>query len=227
MRRPSWVAVFILVPLAGCSTGPDAAEPAARPTISATAAQDPVIQVMRADTMHLLDPPHVAGLLPTESTTIRTPIPSDVDELTGGMTYPTWNLPPVDLAQLRTAFHLVVDVQGVVTPYGYSLLGAGEACFWNIAVLVQGRDPLMYDHVTHRCLREGPAVAMGVRVLEFDLPEANLVTLQGEPLAVIVWTSGVYGPGATIDLLSGSVDADSTLTIERLQLPVTTMTLLA
>lgn len=219
-----WVLAAFVVPLAGCSTGPDPAEEPL-PLTPATTSPARALPIPQTDTLHFLDEPHMAASLPRDGAVVRTRIPSDTNLLTGTLDIPTWRLPPLDLSQLRATVRLVVDVQGVVTPYGYSTFGGATACFWNVAVMVEGNDPTMYDHVTHLCLREGPVVPTGVRVLEMALPEAMLMSVQGQPLVIVVWASSIESPDATVDLLSGTADADSTLTIERLQVPLETLTL--
>lgn len=225
MLRPVVCAALLFTALSGCSGGPgDSAEEAPSPLAASSTTAASVRQVVRTDSLHFLDPPHMAGQLPEGGAVIRTPVPSEID-YSNGMALPEWSLPRPELGELVVTVRLTVDVQGVVTnPYSYTIPG-GRNCFWR--VILHFAD-VQADHVqgsiADSCVPDTPVVATGTRTLEVPLRVADFSALDGDQLSVSVMTTGAYAPSSTVHVLSGTPEADSTLAIERLQLPLDTRT---
>ena len=217
------VGAVCLTLLAGCSASPPQ-EPASTPTPSSATMGPPPAPIARTDTLHLLDAPHMAGALPQGGATVRTPVPSDVNNAQGApIPAPAWTLPRPGLAELKVDLHLVVDVEGVVTN---PPRGAGN-CFWAIDFFLRHADG-SEDGAGSYCRSEQPVVPAGVRALDFAFALApDAAPLPGDLFGVRVATLGAYAPGGSVSILSGSADADSTLAIAGLQLPIGTTTLLA
>lgn len=224
MLRSVVAAALLLTALSGCSgePGTDETLPSTTATGGATTALVPIV---RTDSLHFLEPPHLAGMLPENGALIRTPLPSDLGSFPGPVQVVTWDLPAVELVSLRASVRFVVEVNGVITPYSYPIgLVVAGACVWNVAIHVEGSDPF-FESLTQRCFRETGAVVSGVRVLEGVLPSVDLPAMADERLQLSIWVQGAYSPGATVDLLSGLPESDSSVTIERLQVPLNTRTL--
>src|SRR5688572_23730983 len=98
MLRP-WLVVASFLALSGCSSGPEVGDPAPNPT-TATASTTGPATVQLTDTLHLLDPPHMAATLPVGGALIRTHVPSDVNSVTDGYSVPAWSLPRPELETL-------------------------------------------------------------------------------------------------------------------------------
>lgn len=231
MLRPWLVVALFLVLLSGCSTGPEAEEAVRSPTATMTSTAP--VAVRLTDTLHLLAPPHMAGELPDGGSLIRTYVPSDLDNLdAGGAVVPAWRLPRPDLETLMLDLTLWVDVQGTVSnPPRPAISGAApfvrlHNCFWTLDLAIEHADGSRTG-LSGRCFTEPEVVPTGPRILEFEqavVPEVPLAL--GDSLVVSLSTYGAYGPDSTVEVLSGVPEHDSTLTIERLQLPVKTQTLL-
>jgi hypothetical protein len=212
------LAIVGLVLLAGCTSKPSPPAEAA-PTFMVTAAPAPVVTVPRTDTLHLLAVPHLVGVLPAGGVEVRTAVPSDSIN-PRQVPVPAWGLPRPDVAKLVTTLHLWVDVEGVVTNYANPQGG----CFWFIGMHLEGESgPL--SNLGFSCPAEPGVVPTGVRELVVEMPPIDISDLDGVRLAFTIDTYGAYAPGATIDLLSGTVEHDSTITIDGLQLPLGTHTL--
>jgi hypothetical protein len=224
-RLVTAMAVVLSLSIAGCSSGSGGDDlPAPTPEApAADGAQEPP-QVALTDTLHLLDPPHMVGTLPLQGDVIRTRVPSDLEYVnSGSIDFATWSLPAPPITELRATASLVVDVQGVAAPYAYGV-PSGTACFWHVVVHFEDADP-MRDAISRWCRAEPAAVPTGVRTLEISFPIVDFPTDGDERIALSVYTSAVYGPDASVEILSGTPDADSTLTIEELRLPIDITTL--
>lgn len=221
-------AAFVFLVLAsGCAAGPDepVAAPVASPTSQTPAPQPPVV---RTDTLHLLASPHMAAQLPADGPLIRTPVPADTQAAPNLVEPVTWRLPEPAVGQLVASLRLVVDVQGIVAPYAYPLgLGVPSgACFWHV-ILHFASDDVLEDSIASQCIVEPPTVPTGIRTLEVRFVQPDFAQLaRDEDLQLSLYAAGIYGPGATVDVLSGTLQHDSTLTIEGYRLPLTTQTLL-
>lgn len=171
--------------------------------------------------MYLLDAPHMVATLPAGATTIRTAIPAEASAATGAFSPPHWSLPSPDLTEFRVTLRLHIDVQGFVANPD------SDGCFWHIAFHFEDRSFLDGGSgLSSHCIGEAAIVATGTRVLELETSTASFDPSGGERLAFTIYSIGYYAPGATVDLLSGTIDADSSWTIEGLQLPLDTRTLL-
>lgn len=219
LRWALTMAVFALF-LAGCSSSPSAtpADGEQSSTFVVTAA--PALDTTpRTDTLFLLDPPHLAGQLPGGDATIRTQVPSDL--YPGNVPLPTWVLPRPAVPELVTSISIWVEVQGVVTNYANPTGG----CFWFVALHFEDESgPL--NNVASACAPEPGIVPEGIREVVIDVPETDIQNLAGVRLAATVVTYGTYTPGARADILSGTADHPSAITIAGLQLPIDTQTLL-
>jgi hypothetical protein len=133
---------------------------------------------------------------------------------------PAWSLPRPAFADLAVV-HLTIDVEGVVTnpPRG------AFNCFWTLELAVVHADGTLAES-TSICHGAPDVLPDGVQALDVPLSTTFAGMLQpGDRLAFSLQTMGVYTPGAAVDVLSGTADGDSTLTIHGLQLPVDTQTL--
>lgn len=223
MLRPLLVLLLVSIALAGCSSG---VEPTiAQPASSSSSTAPPVLaDLVRTDTLYLLESPHLAGALPTGGAIIRTYVPTDLDSLEGAQVpvFPKWTLPRPDLAELEVTIRLWIDVQGVVTnpPRG------AFNCFWSFSFFIEHNDGTRTG-LTSYCSPDAPVVPTGIRMQEHSFVETpDLAVGRGDRLGFDINTYGAYAPDASVDILSGTAEFDSSFTITGLQLPIDTQTLL-
>lgn len=221
MLRP-WLVAALFLTLSGCSSGAGPDESVSPTTSDAATTSDAPLPVVRTDTLHLLNPPHMAGLLPTTGEVIRTPLPiQGLNPQPSDVPVPVWSLPAPALDEIKATLRLVVDVQGVIASNTFV---SGSSCFWNIEFLLIQADGTA-ERIIGWCYGEERVVPTGIRTLEFT-PAATLPDLVGgERLGFSVAGNGAPGPGATVHVLSGTTEFDSSLAIERLQFPLDTVTL--
>lgn len=220
----------LLLGLAGCFSGSPGSQDGSSDRLTSSAAVAPPSPppVVRTDTLHLLDPPHMAGLLPDGGELIRTYVPTDVDNLEGPVVVPDWSLPRPSLDTLEVTLSLVVEVQGTVTNPPRPAIGPAplSSCFWSVGFFLQHADGSRTG-MTNYCRNEGQVLSPGIQTLEqrFLLtPDAPF--LPGDQFGFHLDTYGIYGPDSGVYILSGTPEHDSTLTIAELQLPLDTRTLL-
>lgn len=216
--------------LAGCSSAQDDVRdpPSSGPTFAVTATRsllpepDPT-----TDTMYLLASPHMSAM-PLDGPTVRTPLPSFQDAFEASLLGANssigvpWKLPRDGLQVLEGNATLWIEVQGTVTnpntPY------AGGGCFWNVFLRAEADDGGYSGSV--QCLDEATVVSPGVRVLNVTFDAIDVRGVVGDTLSMAVYTSGIYGSDATVELLSGSVEFPSRLSLRGLALPLDTQTYL-
>lgn len=223
MNRPLLATLIVSIALAGCSSGP---EPGLeQPAASSSSSAPPTLpDIVRTDTLYLLDSPHLAGALPADGATIRTYVPTDLDSLEGAQVpeWPKWTLPRPDLAELEVTIRLWIDVQGVVTnpPRG------AFNCFWSFAFFIEHNDGTRTG-LTNYCSPEAPVVPTGIKMQERSfVVTPDLAVGRGDRLGFDLNTYGAYAPDASSDVLSSTAEFDSSLSIAGLQLPIDTQTLL-
>lgn len=223
------VAVLAFV-LSGCASPGADQEPVAPagPTLSASPTESPSLPVLATgtDTMHLQDAPHMTARAPTGQVDTVVALPGFSDAFGNAFLQAnpnpgiTWRLPRQGLAVLEGNATLWVDVHGTVTNPSPT-----NGCFWSIMLKVEGADGSQVGQGS-QCLREDNVVAEGVRSLQVTFAALDASTVQGDTLALTVFSNGVYAPGAGIDLLTGSVEHDSRLAVHGLALPLDTQTYL-
>jgi hypothetical protein len=128
---------------------------------------------------------------------------------------------------MEAVLRLTVEVEGTVTgSVSIPPSTTGNSCFWTISIdIVHGDGRL--EEVWGFCVQEPMVVPTGVRVLDLSLgAPIDMPPSAGDRLAISVATFGTRSPGATVDLLSGTTDSDSTFLIQGLQVPIDTQTLL-
>ncbi|MHB1260536.1 MAG: hypothetical protein ACYC2H_02345 [Thermoplasmatota archaeon] len=222
MLRPILAMALLVVSLSGCSSGPELSTPSMTPSVtdSTTTSSLPPKPVIRTDTLHLLNSPHMAGTLPPNGELVRTAIQSQ-SRLAAAGDQATWSLPAPGLTDLQNKFVIYVDIEGVVTTWT-----ATPVCFWAIDMDIVHADGTA-ETLDDYCFPEQAVAPTGTRRLEFDIPQVLASPpLAGDRLVVTVEAFATYAPGATVDLLSGVADTDSTWTIEGLQIPIDTETYL-
>jgi hypothetical protein len=230
VRRWSTLLLLAGIPLAGC-VGQGQDEPAATssgPLFTATATRSllPVADPT-TDTMYLLGSPHMSAALPV-GPTVRTPLPSYRDAFEASLAQGNsnlgvpWTLPRDGLQVLEGNATLWIEVKGTVTnpntPY------AGGGCFWNVFLRAEASDGGYSGSV--ECLDEPTVVPAGVRALNVTFDAIDVRGVVGDTLSIAVYTSGIYGSDATVELLSGSAEHPSRLSLRGLALPLDTETFL-
>jgi hypothetical protein len=218
MLRPLVAAALLVLSLSGCSSGPETQGPTTPgPTFTATA-QPVADQVVRTDTMHFLDAPHMTGSVPTASEPLRVPLkPIAANDPRSSIV--VWSLPrPQGLGLLEVEFHLFIEVEGT---FVNADPGGGD-CFWNATLHVRDADSSTW---IVECGAEGPLVQPGIRELRF-VGQNDISQVGGGELQVELLMAAPPTPGAAAFLLTGTPDHDSSLTIAGLQLPIDTQTLL-
>lgn len=215
--------------LGGCLDGSDP-----EPTTSTTSTQtftaiaDPGFPVGEplTDILYLLDSPHVTAAVPTGTDPMRVPVTSTAVPVTiDGASPKNWTLPrPGTLDFVLGTALIYIDVQGVV-----SNPSPADECFWRFNLYVpaaagSGNVGVGTDHSV--CKPEPAVVQPGVRELSVSFPGQPVPDGAGDRLVLVITSNAVMGPGATVDVLAGSVDYPSRVTINGLQVPLTTQTLL-
>jgi hypothetical protein len=220
MLRPWLVVVLLGITLSGCSSTPtDAEETAPLPTFTSTATSTaPVDDVIRTDTMHFLDAPHMTGLPPTSGEAVRVPL-KPIDAADTQASFVRWTLPrPADLGLLDIEIRLFIEVQG---SFANADPGGGD-CFWSAALYVKGSDDSTWAVL---CAGEGPLVQPGIR--EVTLTGSQDISLvPGGELEFSLLMATPPTPGSAAFLLTGTPDQDSRMTLVGLQLPIDTQTVL-
>lgn len=215
LRLVGLVACLVLV-LSGCSSHPPVAaqqSPTQTFTVVADAGLPPSPSL--TDTLHFLDAPHLAGTLANGQPEIRLPIPSNVP----GSEPLQWSLPrPAALEMLQARVHLFVDVQGTLPNTG------ANGCFWYVSLLVPFGDDSYY--VDPMCATEGPLVQAGLHELVLSNTGFDLHKMQADHILIQLSIDSVPPPGASATLVTGTSATDGTITIDGLQLPLDTQTLL-
>ena len=225
-----WLTLLLLSGslLAGCSgpEGEDPGLPASGPTFSVSAtrsllpADDP-----STDTMYLLGSPHMSATLPG-GPTLRTALPSFQDAFEGSLLGTNssigvpWTLPRGGLQVLEGNATLWIEVKGTVT--NPNTVYAGGGCFWNVFLRAEADDGGYSGSV--ECLDEPTVVSPGIRQLNVTFDAVDVRGIVGDTLSIAVYTSGVYGSDASVELLSGSVEFPSRLSLRGLALPLDTQT---
>lgn len=222
------VALVACLPvLAGClSNSPDApATPT--PTFTATAAPATPAGPALTDTMHLLNRTHVTGLAPTGGDVIRVPVDATgIPVTTAPSADARWSMPrPPALTYLAGTATLWIQVEGTVTNSD-----PGDACFWRASLYAPSPSSgtgVVSTTSRFVCASEPAVVPPGVRELRLDFPGFDVPDGAEETLLLrIVADNGIAAPGATINVLTGTPQYDSQVTVYGLQLPLTTQTLL-
>jgi hypothetical protein len=206
----------LLMALAGCSSGPGSDD---GPVATASSSSRSVLTFAppppTTDTLHMVQAPHLAAAAPTGTEPIRHDVPTlyaaDVKDL-------VWTMPRPDLAVLSAEIHLWVDVQGTVANGA-----ANRSCFWEVNLRVIQADGSY--HFIYGCAAEPDVPQPGVRevVVEIDF---DIAALAGDLVGIGLQTEAILSPGASMTLLTGTSEYDSRVTIEGLQLPLDTTTLL-
>lgn len=225
-----WLALLVCsLALSGCASRTSQEEVlTAAPTFTSTATlSDLAVPDPTTDTMYLLGSPHMSAAEP-RGQTIRTPLPSFPDAFQGSLLGTNsslgvaWTLPRGGLQVLEGNATLWIEVRGRVTnpntPY------AGGGCFWNVFLRAEADDGGYSGSV--ECLDEPTTVPPGVRALNVTFDAIDVRGVVGDTLSIAVYSSGIYGADATVELLSGSVEFPSRLSLRGLALPLDTQTYL-
>lgn len=219
MLRPWLVVAFLLWVLPGCSSDPELDDPVS-PTTAVATSTAPVKPVARTDTLYLLDAPHMAGMLAPDAEPIRTPMPAP-GTTTGSAMSPEWRLPVTGLVELQTTLVLYIDTQGVVTAGT-----GGNVCFWMVGMRLEHADGSS-EGLSNYCFGEDPVVPTGIQRLEFAIPQTLVeAAAPGDLLFFDFGALATFAPGATMDILSGTLTTNSSFTVAGLQIPVDTQTYL-
>ena len=217
MLRPWLVVPLLLLALPGCSS--KSQEEPATPAQTFTSTVAPVVDtIVRTDTMHFLDAPHMTGQVPTATEALRVPLkPFQPHDLQASIVQ--WSLPrPEGLLRLEVEAHLFIQVEGTFP----NADPGGGGCFWSTSVHVKGADGGSWINL---CGEEGPLVQPGIRELRLS-GRNDISQVGGNELQFDFLMAAPPTPGAAAFLLTGTPDYDSSLTITGLQLPIDTQTLL-
>jgi hypothetical protein len=222
--------VACLVVLSGCSSNGSTTDETPTPTFTSVADTAVALAPALTDTMHLLDAPHMAGAAPTGSQVIRVPVrASGIPVTIDGADSRTWQMPrPATLTFLTGSTTLWVDVEGTVTNSNPT-----DPCFWRVKLYSLstssgGGNPAGVSmDPSFVCASEPAVVPVGVRALQLTFPGYDLGETAGDVLVLSIEADGgVLAPGASIDVLTGTPEYDSRVTVSGLQLPLMTQTLL-
>ena len=220
-------ALLVLAPLllAGCfSSSPATSTTQAQPTTMSLATTTAPVHAPKAtvtDSLHLLDPPHLLAGASDRTTDIVLHVASITEVAAGTGSALEWRLPrPATLASITTNYTLWVDVEGtVLNPESTS-----SGCFWNIVMLVQQDDGSSTGMPV--CVQEPAVLSTGIRALHASFADFDIRNAPGKTIVLQILTTGTYGPGATVDLLTGTPQHDSQFSIKDLAFPIDTTTLL-
>jgi hypothetical protein len=223
MRVAGWLGLLTVVPLiAGCFGGDPAPEESTTATstfgVTVGRPQEPKPPRL-TNTLHFLDAQTLSTVAPDSYEPLRIPIYSPLAQ-PGSTRLTLWNFTwPADVSAIRGVLHLTVEIQGTVAGSPYTATSDGDFCFW--VVYIEVYDPaanaIQRDERgnTTPCGEEPAIVPEGVRRLElpFELPGTSFAT--GD-IATIQISAESYGqaPDARVDLLTGSITKDSTITFE-------------
>lgn len=215
---------LVALAVSGCASSPPSAAPSSTSQAPSTSTAPPP-PVLLTDTLHLMAAPHLQAMPPTGPDVIRTPVPGYADQFSGILLAQSpraglfWDMPRPDLTVLEGNATLWVEVQGTVT----NLQTSG--CFWQVYLRIDSPDG-GFSASSGPCLVEGPVVAPGVRRLFAEFGSLDLRPVAGDTLSLWVFSNGGYAPGATVEVLSGTPEFASTLSLRGLALPLDTVTFL-
>ena len=202
--------------------------PTSSPTASITSAIQGPTTAALTDTLHLLDAPHVTGLAPDLAEPLRTPLQSTAGTVqTTPVDYKDWQMPrPATLTYLTGTARFWIEYQGTV------VANPVDSCFWRISLHVANNttapngNPTTISMTDAVCVGEPEALPTGIRALEVTFPGRPIPDGSAANMTLEITHSGRLAPGASVNLLSGTIDHDSTLTLNGLQVPLTTQTYL-
>lgn len=205
--------------LAGCS-GADPAAPAPTSTSAAPVPQPDVPEpVLLTDTLHFADAPHLTGAAPTGNDPIRVPIEPIAPEATAGIAKATWELPrPDGLDVFMFQAKLYIEVKGTFVNLDQN------GCFWSVFITVHSGNG--EGSSAPYCGVAGPTVNSGLHEVAVANRGWDLSDEPGRHIRLKLSMTTAPTPGSTATLLTGAIDTDSTITIDGLQLPIDTRTLL-
>jgi hypothetical protein len=212
-------ALLTLVALAGCTGSPSVEPETISQSSSETAPAARPLPPATTDTLFLLDAPHLEATLPVNGPLFRTPLPSG----TSTAEPLAWTFPRPDLTVLKVTAKVWVDVQG-------SHLHAGTltgGCFWQFFLAVHSNEGGQAWGAEACATPEATAVEPGLRELQVVFPAIDLVGVAGDQISL--WPAAgtdARAPGSTVELLSGTNEYPSALTIEGLAAPLDMATLL-
>lgn len=222
LGRSAVVLCFGLV-LAGCLSSPQgtpAPSSSAPATHGAPAAAAAPAAPSTTDVLHLLDRSRLTTDSPRDAQPMRIPINSiaSIGTLASGSPQSSlWNFTWQKLSQrVDGNLSLVVDVEGLVLNQPFASVPGQTQCFWNLSIDVY--DPSVGSQTQGgfvACLNETQVVPDGVRTLSvpFSLPEGHY--LPGWTAFISIGANAyAQSPDARVDLLTGSVQQDSTVSFD-------------
>lgn len=224
--RPLWVMLVSAALVAGClSPAPHGPGPEDTPSPSSpapTRTSEPGVQPLAAgmtDTLFLLEPPHMAGRLPGDGAGLRIPVESYSTVVAGGGDGVLWSMPRPDLASLSGNATIFVEVQGTVLQSPLT-----QGCFWQVLLRLDGADGI--SAATGACVAEDTLIQPGVRELRVAWSGLDVAGLEGDQVGLSLVANGEKAPGATIEVLAGTAEHPSRLSLRGLAVPLDTRTLL-
>lgn len=218
VRLGASVALVVLL-IAGCSD-PSTPDSPTAPTQTVATSTAPPPPIIRTDDLHLVEAPHLVGTLHTSPVEVRTPIvKTGLNEVAMSA---EWSLPAPEMTDLRATLHVFIDIQGVVSAASTK----PTLCFLGVAMAIEHADGTR-DTLTSYCRGSYAVAPMGVQEHVFDVPQTlDALPVPGDRLVFHVEIIGTFAPGATAEVVSGTPETDSKLTIQGLQIPIDTETYL-
>lgn len=230
MRPLGWLGLLAVVPLlAGCFGGGDGspAESTTAPSTFAVTVGKPIAPEAPkvTSTLHLMDQRRLTTVEPDAFEPVRIPVGSlntiALASASGSVT--AWNFTwPADVGVVRGTYHIVVDVQGVVLNE-FAVVTGGPYCFWSLSISVFGEGDAQGSSGGSwtGCVPEPVVVPEGIRTFDvpFELPTAPYAQGNSASLQVTV-PSSARSPDSSLDLLTGSITQDSTITFEGVGWPL-------
>ncbi|MEA3136379.1 MAG: hypothetical protein QOC71_660 [Thermoplasmata archaeon] len=205
-------AVLLTMMVAGCAGSTEYA-PLAPPAVPAVATTTGTLHLLADGKLSTASPAGVMAPLEVVSVQGTTGNPSK-----GGDTIWTFTWPE-DRQMVKGSASLIVSVEGVVL--NEEAAADQLACFWALMVTVMDGDAQTKEGgLSMSCVDEPMVVTPGVKTLQVPLDFRPGEFRQGLTAQVSLFHYGTMGPGAKVELLTGSPDQDSTVTFDELAWPI-------
>lgn len=212
-------------PIESTSTTSTVPSTTAASTTTTAVVTHPLLPIA-TDTLHLLANPDFTPNKPTQASDIVVPILSAQQLAAQGtqVVNSDWNFTlPKDISILKANLTLWVDVEGAVVG---DPLPTANGCFWGVNIDI--KDNLQAQATTKGCAVEPLQVPNGIRAINIPLPLAQGPFTKGTTFIVQLTSNAfVQPPGSMVNLLTGSIVHDSTITVDGLQIPLNPASLLA
>jgi hypothetical protein len=171
-----------------------------------------------------MDAPHIRATPPQGNDEIRVPVRSNAIPVStdGGVTR-NWTIPrPPALSFLTGTARFFIEVQGVVVNPNQS-----DPCFWRAYLYapVDSSSGTVVGTDHSACASEAAVLPAGTHAITVTFAGQPIPAGAADHLVLVLVNNAVLAPGASVSVVTGTPDVDSTVSINGLQLPITTQTL--